>query len=308
MEQLEGFIQKGEENKICLLKKSLYGLKQSPKQWNKKFDRQMDRLGFQRSSYDDYVYIKKVNGVAVAYILLYVDDMLLAGPSMKEVQKIKDELQSCFDMKAKKILGMDILRNRSSGELWLTQSDYIERVLKRFNMSNVKEAATPLSQSFKLSKSQAPKSKQESLEMDQIPYASVVGSIMYIMICTRPDLSHALSVTIRYMSDPGKDHWSALKWVLRYLKGSSSYGILFKRSNKVSQEAVVGYCDADFATNLDNKKSQSGFLFTLFGSVISWKSSLQSVVALSTTEAEHMDLTSTVKESFWIQGVAADLG
>ncbi|XP_042028346.1 secreted RxLR effector protein 161-like [Salvia splendens] len=175
-------------------------------------------------------------------------------------------------------------------------------------MSNVKEVGTPLSQSFKLSKSQAPKSKHESLEMDQIPYASVVGSIMYIMICTRPDLSHALSVTSKYMSDPGKEHWSALKWVLRYLKGSSSCGILFKRCSKVSQEGVVGYCDADYATNLDNRKSQSRYLFTLFGSVVSWKSSLQSVVALSTTEAEYMALTSAVKESFWIQGVAADFG
>ena len=105
--------------------------------------------------------------------------------------------------------------------------------------------------------------------MESIPYASVVGSIMYIMICTRPDLAHVISVTSRYMADPGKEHWNDLKWILRYMKYTRDWGIVFNGCDKVSEEVVVGYCDADYATNLDNRKSQTGYLFTMFGTVIS---------------------------------------
>ncbi|XP_042002451.1 secreted RxLR effector protein 161-like [Salvia splendens] len=133
-------------------------------------------------------------------------------------------------------------------------------------MENAKAATTPLSQSFKLSKEQAHKTEQEALEM--------------------------------YMSDPKKEHWNALRWILRYMSSTSSWGVLFKGCDKESEEVVVRYCDADYATNLDNRKSQAGYLFTMFGTVVSWKSGLQSVVALSTTEAEYMVLTSAVQESF----------
>ena len=303
-------MKKGEENKVSLLKKSLYGLKQSPRQWNRKFDAHMTENGFTRSKYDDCVYIKKKERVPVAYLLIYVDDILIAGPSKHEVQIVKDDLNQSFEMKdlgeAKRILGMDIMRNREKGTLWLSQADYVEKVLKRFNMINVKPAATPIAQHFKLSKAQVPGSVEESKEMESIPYANIIGSLMYAMICTRPDISHAVSITSRYMSDFGREHWSALKWMLRYLRGAGNFGILYKGCDETETEILQGFCDADYATNLDNRKSQTGYVFTMFGSAISWKSSLQSVVALSTTEAEYIALTSAVKESFWIKGMAAE--
>ena len=129
------------------------------------------------------------------------------------------------------------------------------------------------------------------MEMNLIPYSNIIGSIMYSMLCTRPDLAHAISVTSRFMKDPRKEHWLALKWMLRYIKGSSNVGIVYKRFKRDCEESLIGFCDSDYASNLDSRKSQSGYVFRMFGGAISWKSSLQSVVAFSTTDAEYIALT-----------------
>ncbi|XP_042012165.1 secreted RxLR effector protein 161-like [Salvia splendens] len=175
-------------------------------------------------------------------------------------------------------------------------------------MRESRTVSTPLGQQFQLCASQGPKSDAEVDEMKNIPYANIIGSVMYVMICTRPDLAHAVSVTSRYMSNPGKSHWQALKWMLRYLKGSSEYGISYKGFRDQTKEVLEGFCDSDYASNKDNRKSQTGYIFTMYGSAVSWKSNLQSVVALSTTEAEYIALTDAVNESFWIRGMMEDLG
>lgn len=245
-------------------------------------------------------------------LLLLVDDMLLAGACNIEVQKVKRDLRAAFDMKdlgpAKQILGMSIHRDRKSRKIWLTQAGYVSRVMKKFHMENVKEVSIPMGQHYKLSVDQRPKSEAEEQEMQQIPYASMIGSIMYAMISTRPDIAQAVSVTSRFMSNHGKEHWSALKWLMRYLKGATDVGILFDGLSKHEGDELKGWCDSDFAGNVDTRKSQSGYIFTLYGSVVSWKSSLQSVVALSTTETEFMALTAAVKESFWLKGILGDFG
>jgi ATP-binding cassette subfamily B (MDR/TAP) protein 1 len=143
--------------------------------------------------------------------------------------------------------------------------------------------------------------------MDQVPYASGVGSIMYGMVCSKPDLAHAVSIVSRFMSNPGQAHWNALKWILRYLNGTITDRLRFKRTEKQGK-AVTGFVDADFAGNPNNKKSTSGYVFTLFGTTVSWKANLQSVVALSTTEAEYIALTEGVKEGLWLKGILAELG
>lgn len=311
MQQPEGFIKPGEEAKVCLLKKSLYGLKQASRQWHLRFDSQMQRMGFSRSKYDSCVYIKRKGKQAVAYLLLYVDDMLVAGACKAEIQQVKDDLKAAFDMKdlgiARRILGMNIVRNRERREIWLSQTDYVSRVLNRFKMQNSRETATPMAQHFKLSVRQKPQNEREKREMDQIPYANIVGSIMYAMISTRPDLAQAISVTSRFMAEHGKEHWLALRWTLRYLKGAGDYGILFNGKHEEG-DPLIGFSDSDFAGNVDNRRSQSGYAFTMYGGAVSWKSSLQDVVALSTTEAEYIALTAAVKESIWLRGLAADFG
>lgn len=144
---------------------------------------------------------------------------------MKEIMNLKKQLANEFAMKdlgaAKQILGMRINRDRANGTLKLSQTEYLEKVLKRFNMIDAKPVSTPLASHFRLSKEQSPKTKQEKDFMAKVPYASAIGSLMYAMVCTRPDIAHAVGVVSRFMSNPGKHHWDAVKWILRYLRGTS---------------------------------------------------------------------------------------
>jgi hypothetical protein len=193
MDQPEGFVIPGKENLVCRLKKSLYGLKQSPRQWHRRFDSFMICHGFKRSDYDSCVYSKIVNGSAI-YLLLYVDDMLIAAKNKSEIAKLKAQLNLEFEMKdldaAKKILGVKITRDRKSGMLYFSQRGYIEKVLRRFNMQDAKPVSTPLASHFKLSLDLCPASDEDIKYMSRVPYSSVVGSLMYAMVCSRPNLAH----------------------------------------------------------------------------------------------------------------------
>ena len=137
---------------MCLLKKSLYGLKQSPRQWYKRFDAFMTTHEFRRCNYDSCVYFRKNRDGSFVYLLLYVDDMLIATRDKEEIGKVKSQLSAEFEMKdlgeAKKILGMEIVRDRKAGSLYLSQRGYIEKVLRRFNMHNCKPVSTPLALHF----------------------------------------------------------------------------------------------------------------------------------------------------------------
>lgn len=130
---------------------------------------------------------------------------------------------------------------------------------------------------------------------------------MYTMVCTRPDLAHAISVASRYMGDLGKHHLDALKYTLKYMKGSSRVGIRYEKLER-SGDSLIGFVNSDFATNLYTRKSQTSWIYTLFGSAISWKSPLQSVVALSTTEAEYIAITKAIKEDIWLKGILGEFG
>ncbi|WJX45133.1 hypothetical protein P8452_32036 [Trifolium repens] len=281
MQQPEGFVE--DNSKVCLLKKSLYGLKQSPRQWYRRFDEFLLKTDFVRSNYDSCVYMVKRKEKVILYLLLYVDDIHMASSDKHGIQKLKEKLNDEFEMKdlgnAKRILGMNILRDRSKGELFLSQHDYLKKVVERFRMSDSKVVNTPLGHHWKLSIKQCPQSEDERKKMESTPYASGVGSIMYGMVCSRPDLSYAISVGgLKYKKiDPGRD-------------------------------ALEGYVDADYAGNVDTRKSLSGFVFTLFGTAVTWKANQQSVVVLSTTQAEYTALVEGVKEAIWLKGMIGELG
>ncbi|KZV43791.1 hypothetical protein F511_41481 [Dorcoceras hygrometricum] len=207
---------------------------------------------------------------------------------------------------ARVILGMEIRRNRQKREVYLSQSDYIEKILGKFGMLDAKAVTTPLAAHFKLTVTQVPETEEEKEYMKSVPYANVVGSVMYAMICTRPDLAHAVSVVSRFMANPGKCHWQALKWMMRYLKGTQNLGLVYG-GNQTGGEAVLGYVDSDYAGSIDTRRSLTGYVFTVYGTAVSWKANLQSVVALSTTEAEYIAVTEAVKEALWLKGLASEL-
>lgn len=306
MEQPEGFVVPGKENFACKLKKSLYGLKQSPRQWYKRFDSFMISQGFRRSDYDSCVYLKTTNSSPI-YLLLYVDDMLIAAKDKADIAKLKAQLNSEFEMKdlgaAKKILGMEISKDRHSGKLYLSQKGYINKVLHRFNMQNLKPVSTPLAAHFRLSSDSCPQSDDDIEYMSRVPYSSAVGSLMCAMVCSRPDLSHALSVVSRYMANPGKEHWKAVQWIFRYLRGIANVCLQFGKS----RDGLVRYVDSDFAGDSDKRRSLTGYVFTIGGCAVSWKASLQATVALSTTEAEYMAISEACKEAVWLRGLFTEL-
>ncbi|KAL6332866.1 hypothetical protein AAG906_017135 [Vitis piasezkii] len=192
---------------------SLYGLKQAPRQWYKKFDNFMHRIGFKRCEADHCCYVKSFDNSYII-LLLYVDDMLIVGSDIEKINNLKKQLSKQFAMKdlgaAKQILGMRIIRDKANGTLKLSQSEYVKKVLSRFNMNEAKPVSTPLGSHFKLSKEQSPKTEEERDHMSKVPYASAIGSLMYAMVCTRPDIAHAVGVVSRFMSRPGKQHWEAV--------------------------------------------------------------------------------------------------
>ncbi|GJZ22328.1 retrotransposon protein, putative, ty1-copia subclass [Tanacetum coccineum] len=298
-------------NKVCLLKKSLYGLKQSPRQWYRRFDEYMLSNGFKRSRYDSCVYYKSYAPGEYIYLLLYVDDMLIACKSKAEIGSAKSLLKKEFDMKelgeAKKILGMEIVRDRSRKILRVSQSGYVSKILNNFRIDNGKSVQMPLGGHFKLSLKDCPVRDCDVERMSKVPYANAVGSLMYLMVCTRPDIAYAVSVVSRYLANPGKNHWEAVKWILKYLRGTVNVGLVYgtHHGNHVD---VTGFVDSDYAKDPDKGRSITGYAFLVQRCVVSWKATLQHVVALSTTEAEYMALTEAVKEAIWLRGLLEELG
>ncbi|KAK8619691.1 hypothetical protein V6N13_135973 [Hibiscus sabdariffa] len=308
MTQPEGFVAPEDARKVCKLQRSIYGLKQASRSWNLRFNEAIQEFGFIRNEDEPCVY-KKFSGSIVSFLVLYVDDILIIGNDIPTLQSIKTWLSSCFSMKdlgeAAYILGVKIYRDRSRRLLGLSQSTYIDKVLKRFSMVESKRGFLPMRHGISLSKEMCPSTPQERERMSQIPYASAIGSIMYAMICTRPDLSYALSMTSRYQANPGEGHWTAVKNILKYLRRTKDVFLVYGGEEELR---IKGYTDASFQTDKDDSRSQSGFVFCLNGGAVSWKSSKQDTVADSTTEAEYIAASEAAKEAVWIKKFITELG
>jgi hypothetical protein len=182
-------------------------------------------------------------------------------------------------------------------------------ILQRFNMHGSKPVKVPIPIGVKLSADQCPKTQEEEEDMSHVPYASAVGSLMYAMVCNRPDIAHVVGVLSRYMSKPKKEHWTTVKRVFRYLRGTTSYGLCYQGILGLDRVVDIhGFVDADWARYLDHRRYTSGYVFNLFGGAISWMRKRQPVVALSTTEAEYMASTHVSKEAVWLQILCSGIG
>ena len=183
--------------------------------------------------------------------------MLLSGRHTGELAELVRQLRLKFAMKdlgpTRHILGMKISRNRAKRQLFLSQTDYIGRVLECFNMQLAKSASTPLPIHLRLSQRDCPTSNSEGEDMKLVPYAPAVGSLMYTMVATQPDISHAVGVISRFMHNPGRSHWNVVKHVIRYLACTKDHGILFGPNKK---SAIVGYTDSDFAGCVESRNQQ----------------------------------------------------
>ena len=307
MTQPEGFTSE-DTTKVCKLNRSIYGLKQASRSWNIRFDETIKTFGFSQNLDEPCVYMKEAKGARV-FLVLYVDDILLIGSDKSVLKEVKDWLSKQFSMKdlgeATYILGIRIYRDRSRRLLGLSQSTYIDKVLRRFSMEQSKRGLLPIRHGIHLSKDMSPKTPSEVGRMQRIPYASAIGSIMYAMLCTRPDVSYALSSTSRFQSNPGEEHWIAVKNILKYLRRTKDQFLVYGDQRDLK---VAGYTDASFQTDSDDLKSQTGYVFTVNGGAVVWRSSKQDTTADSTTEAEYIAASEAAKEAVWIRKFIGELG
>ena len=301
MAQPEEFVVPGKEHLVCRLKHSLYGLKQAPRCWNSVLDKALKEIGFIQSASDPCIYIA-TDGEPFL-IGVYVDDMLLAGKSKKQINNIKSTLSKRFDMKdlgeLNHFLGVQVVQDHKNGTIWIGQPTYTQGMLKRFGMENCKHVATPVETGTKLQKA-----TEKSDRVDKSHYQSIVGSLLYLSTRTRPDITFAVGLVARYCSDPTSQHLTAVKRILRYLQGTLKHGLLFRRSDSSN---IIGYSDADWGGDRDDSKSTTGYLFQIGGTSISWQSKKQTCVALSTAEAEYVALSAAAQEAVWLKQLNQDL-
>uniref|UniRef100_A0A2N9H138 Reverse transcriptase Ty1/copia-type domain-containing protein n=1 Tax=Fagus sylvatica TaxID=28930 RepID=A0A2N9H138_FAGSY len=297
MEQPEGFIMHGHEKKVCKLVKSLYGLKQAPKQWHEKFDSVILSHGFKHNNADKCIYSKFTDCYGVI-ICLYVDDMLIFGTNMEGISKTKKYLTSRFKMKDLKevdtILGIKVKKH--SGGYALCQSHYVEKILLKFQYLGIKEVTTPYDSTVKLI-------ENSGRAVAQLEYASAIGSLMYAMHGTRPDISFAVCKLSRYTNNPSTEHWKAIGRVLGYLKLTIGLGLYYTNFPLV----LEGYTDASWITSASDNKATSGWVFTLGGGAISWASKKQTCISHSTMESEFIALAVVGKEAEWLRNLLLDI-
>ncbi|KAK1601881.1 hypothetical protein QYE76_008090, partial [Lolium multiflorum] len=251
MVQPKGFVDPKNADKVCKLQRSIYGLKQASRSWNRRFDKVIKDFGF-----------IQCHGEACIY------------------KKIKTS-------------------NRAITEYIPGQDS------KKFRMDESKKGFLPMLPGKVLSKTQGPATAEERERMSQIPYASAVGSIMYAMLCTRPDIAHAVSLTSKYQSDPGMEHWTAVKNILKYLKRTKDMFLCYGGDQEL---VVTSYTDASWNTDPDDSKSQSGYVFILNGAAVSWASSKQCTVAKSSTESEYIAASEASSEAVWMKRFIVELG
>ena len=302
MQQPEGYVEGGTDT-VCHLKKSLYGLRQAPRAWHTRLKQELELMGFKASDADPGLYIAQYKEGNI-YILVYVDDILVAAKDMAAVASIKERLTSTFDVRdlgeAKYFLGMSLDRNRQEHTLKMSQQRLASELVDKYGLKEGKTKNVPMSPDIKLIQAEVDK----VLDKEVYQYSELVGSLLYLSICTRPEISQAVGVLARYMSRPSMEHWTAAKAVLRYIAGTLDQGITFRQT----EAPVEGYCDADYAGDLDTRRSTTGFVFILSGGAISWSSKLQPTVAVSTTEAEYMASAQAVKEALWLKKLLWDFG
>lgn len=219
---------------------------------------------------------------------------------MREMKKAISEKFDVKDMgELHHFLGVKIIQKQKSGEIWIGQSIYAKELLTKFRMEQSKPAETPFDAGSKLAKAE-----EGENSYDQEVYQSAVGSLLYLSTRTRPDIAYAVGNIARFSAKPTNHHWTAVKRLMRYLNGTLNLGLQYGCNKEMG---LVGYSDADWAGDLNDRKSTSGYIFQISGAAVSWRSKKQTCVALSTTEAEYMALASALQEAVWMRQLISDI-
>jgi histone deacetylase 1/2 len=296
-QQPTGFVDAERPNAVCLLDKSLYGLRQAPRAWFTRFANFAVKLGFHATRSDSSLFVLR-HGDDIAYLLLYVDDIVLTGSSPALLQHVVDHLRAEFAVKdmgeLRFFLGIDV--KRTSTGFYLSQEQYAEDILQRAGMSSCKPVSTPVDSRGKLPAAGA--------AIDDVSsYRRLAGALMYLTI-TRPDLASAVQQACLHMHDPRAPHMTMLKRILRYVRGTSSHGLHLHASPTLD---ITVYSDADWAGCPDTRRSTSGFCVFLGESLVSWSSKRQPTVSRSSAEAEYRAVANVAAECIWLRQLLGEL-
>ncbi|GMF30427.1 unnamed protein product [Phytophthora fragariaefolia] len=299
---------KGEDDVVCMLLQSLYGLKQASRVWNETIDKHLKSVGFKPADADPCVYTRG-EGEEECIVCLYVADMLIASRQKTVIASVKAGIAEKFRIKdlgkARFILGIEIDYDMERRTLVISQEADTESIIKKFGQENAKPCLTPLEPGVDLTRADEPQTEDDKVKMKAKPDRSLVGSLMYLACGTRPDISVAVAKLSRFLENPGENHWDAGIKVVRYLLKTKDVGIVYDGSLGTELEA---YSDADWAGNRDDRRSVSGMMLMMCGAPVVWRSTFQKTVALSSTKAEYMVLSDCVKECIWMRRLLKDMG
>lgn len=296
MKQPVGFDDKS--GRVCKLQKSLYGLKQASRCWNIKFSTFIEDFGFVASESDPCVFISSKDG-NIVILAIYVDDGLVIGNNEESIDSVIMHLQKKFEVKAMKLgcfLGMEIEQS-DNGSIFVHQSAYARKILNRFSMAECNAVGVPADPN------QVLENFDESEEA-KFPYRQLVGSLMYLAVGTRPDISFSVGIVSRFLEKPKIAHVTAAKRIMKYIKGTLNYGIVYQSK---AENQIVGYSDADYGGDVETRRSTSGFAFLIGNGAISWSSERQKSVALSTAESEYVAASNAIRELVWLQRLTGEL-
>ena len=308
MEQPEGYVDPANPDYVCKLVKGIYGLKQSARCWNATLDKFMKSRGYTQSPADECVYVKTVKNddgrISFVIMAVYVDDIIPVSNDTVLMMREKEAICKKFKMtdngEISYCLGLTIKRDRENKIITISQGNYIENILERFGMERCKPVATPLEPGVKYLKV-----SDGDVLFDTNTYQKAIGSLTYAALCTRPDIAAAVGVLSQFMSNPSETHWSGVKRVLRYLRGTSTYGLVY--DGKGGSE-LSGFSDSDWAGDVNTRRSTSGYVFQLGGSTVTWSCKKQATVAKSSTEAEYVALSKATQEAIWLRRLLNSLG
>ncbi|SDA06520.1 BZ3501_MvSof-1269-A2-R1_Chr4-2g06566 [Microbotryum saponariae] len=292
-------------DKVLRLRRSIYGLKQAGRIWNRHIDASLRALGYTATGTDHCVYSWLDDRQCPHYIALYVDDLLMISPELAEIERVISGLDQRYGVKrlgpAEYILGIQI-RRFDDGSIALSQERYIMDVLARFHFDTTTRGTTvPMTPGLSLTAIPG-----QGTERIRSWYLQAIGSLLYISLGTRPDIAFAVSYLARFANNPGRRHWIAVKHILRYLRATYRNELVYARG-QARITGVVGYSDANWGACIDTSVSTMGYVFYIAGSAVSWSSKRQSRVADSTTDAEYLALSHAGKEGIYLSQLLEEL-
>jgi hypothetical protein len=320
MKQPEGFEIEGKEEWVCLLLKAIYGLKQAGMEWHRNISRFFVEHGYRQSGMDNCVFVKKDNKGWQSVVGIHVDDTMIICRNDDELNILSKALKDRYDADVEDLTyycGIKIESDTKSKRTFMSQEAYIDKMVEKYDSTSEKSVRNPMTNT-KLTKDMCPTTDEEIEKMRNIPYRNLVGALLYAAMMTRADIAEAVHELSKFMKNPGMDHWRAAIRVLRYLKGTKRHGLLFDGAGVTFTDkgdgtskmnsAIHVYCDADYAGDLDDRRSMSGLLVSMAGCTIYWRAKKQGGVTLSTMESEIVSMGTAVQYNAYIVALLDDLG